>query len=154
MTEDSSLYDRDYVLWSETQVRTLREAGRSGAAHALDWDNLADEIERLARFERRALRSHVGTIVENLLRLQCFDGGARPAWREAILQARLDVELILEESPSLAAEVPGLIDDVTPGVARALDAHPAGRGMVRPGWAATLSTPLTERQVLGGWMPE
>ena len=49
----SDLYDTDFRAWAETQTGLLRDR----FAAALDWDNLADEIEALARNDRREIKS-------------------------------------------------------------------------------------------------
>ena len=52
---DTPLYDADIVLWSEQQAELLRRR----AANALDWENLAEEVEAVGRNELRALHSHL-----------------------------------------------------------------------------------------------
>ncbi|MBV9250089.1 MAG: DUF29 domain-containing protein [Acetobacteraceae bacterium] len=51
----SDLYEEDILAWSEQQVELLRRR----AANALDWDNLAEEIEDVGRSELRAVESHL-----------------------------------------------------------------------------------------------
>ncbi len=41
----SGLYDQDFVRWTEEQAAALRRAKSSN--QALDWENLAEEIESL-----------------------------------------------------------------------------------------------------------
>src|SRR4051812_2482217 len=49
------LYDTDILIWSEGQAEFLRRR----AANALDWDNLAEEIEAVGRSELHAVQSHL-----------------------------------------------------------------------------------------------
>jgi Domain of unknown function DUF29 len=48
-------YDTDILLWSEQQAELLR--ARNG--NAIDWDNLAEEIEAVGRSELHAVISHL-----------------------------------------------------------------------------------------------
>lgn len=64
-TEASDLYERDFYTWSLEQARALRER-RLGA---LDLENLADEVENLAKTEGRALSSYVARILEHFWKL-------------------------------------------------------------------------------------
>ena len=54
-----SLYDTDYVAWLEEQVAHLRP----GASHALDVENVAEELESLMKTERRELRSRLEVLI-------------------------------------------------------------------------------------------
>jgi len=65
-----SRYDTDLLLWSEEQARALRAAAREGSNAPIDWEHVAEEIESLGAAERRALASHIGTVIEHLLKLQ------------------------------------------------------------------------------------
>lgn len=147
-----SLYDQDLVLWSEQQARALRAAAEAGWNAPIDWENVAEEIESLDRFERHALASHIAIIIEHLLRLQ-----ASPAqepvrgWRDTIRRVRREIERLLEESPSLRREVANIIVDET---------APA-RSLVLAKFQDHGEQPLTdidvlaytEAQVLGDWLP-
>ena len=52
---ESGLYDDDILLWSEQQADLLRRR----ASNALDWDNLAEEVEAVGRSELHAVQSHL-----------------------------------------------------------------------------------------------
>lgn len=147
-----SLYDEDLVLWSKEQARALREAARAGWNAPIDWENVAEEIESLGRSDRRALASHIATVIEHLLKLQ-----AAPArdpvrgWMELVRRARREVERLLTESPSLRRELPKMIADELP----------AARKMVEINLHDHAEQPLhaldqltyTEDQILGDWLP-
>jgi len=140
-------------LWSEEQARALRAAAREGSNAPIDWEHVADEIESLGAAERRALASHIGTVIEHLLKLEASPATA-PArgWRDSIRRARRDIEWLLNASRSLRREVGRMIDDETI----------AARSLVLASLADYDDQPLidvvavtySEEQVLGEWMPE
>jgi hypothetical protein len=51
----NDLYAEDILTWSEQQAALLRRR----SANALDWDNLAEEIEDFGRSQLRAVESHL-----------------------------------------------------------------------------------------------
>ena len=52
----SDLYDTDFHEWAETQAALLRRR----AANMLDWDNLTEEFESLAKSDEREVASRRG----------------------------------------------------------------------------------------------
>jgi uncharacterized damage-inducible protein DinB len=71
-----SLYDRDFALWTNDQADALRQH----RAVALDWENLAEEIEALARRDKRAIRSSLENALLHLLKV-AHSGTERPLIR-------------------------------------------------------------------------
>ena len=57
----SGPYDTDIALWSEQQARLLRRhAARKPVNNDdLDWQNIAEEIESLAKSDRREIRNRL-----------------------------------------------------------------------------------------------
>jgi hypothetical protein len=102
MAELRSLYDQDFVAWSKQQAEALRTAARVGSNQSLDWENLAEEIEDLGKSARRELQSQIRRIVRHLLKLQHSPAKEpRRGWAESIVDARAEIEDLLEVSPSL-----------------------------------------------------
>ncbi|WP_230839566.1 DUF29 domain-containing protein [Gloeobacter morelensis] len=56
-------YDEDFHAWAFEQATLLRE----GRLDKLDLENLAEELESLGRFERRALESRLEVLIVHLL---------------------------------------------------------------------------------------
>jgi uncharacterized protein DUF29 len=79
----------------------------------------------------------------------------RNSWRRTIRQARLDIDRILEDSPSLRREVPRLIEKETPRAIQLaildLEEHGEFDQMELP---TIRGGSYTEGQVLGDWFPE
>jgi hypothetical protein len=103
-------YDQDLVLWSREQAAALRAAARGQTNLPIDFENVAEEIESLGRSDRRALASHITTILEHLMKLDASPAHApRAGWRRSVIRARQDIALLLKESPSLRASLPEIV---------------------------------------------
>jgi hypothetical protein len=145
------LYDRDFAAWALDQAARLRRASLDNPT-GLDWENLAEEIEALARSDRRALHAHIRTIAGHLMKLEASPAiDPHAGWRQTILQARWELEVILGESPSLRGSV-------AEAVAREL---PAARKLVTAllaDFGETLRVPIasltyTPEQITSDWWP-
>ena len=113
MSDAADLYDTDFARGAETQARVLRDAAEAGVNVPVDWVNVAEEIESLARADRRTIRSQFETIIEHLLKLQFSPSpGPRRGWQETVRKARHAAEDLLDESPSLRRDVPTMIEAV------------------------------------------
>jgi Domain of unknown function DUF29 len=149
-----SLYHEDIVLWSVEQAHALREAGvaQLNLPSPIDWENVAEEIESLGRSERSALRSHIGVIIEHLMKLEVSPAqDPRRGWIDTVLRERRKIEDVLDDSPSLRREVPDIL----------VAAISRQRRLVLRLLALYEEQPLTalddlnytEEQVLGDWLP-
>jgi hypothetical protein len=148
----SSLYDTDFVRWSREQAEQLRRARDAGSNLDLDWDNLIEEIEGLARSERRELRSDIKVVLEHLAKLALSPARApRRGWEASVAEHRDRIGFNLEDNPSLRPELAKLIEQVWPlarrNAAKALQRH---RERADP----PASCPFTSEQVLDpDWWP-
>jgi hypothetical protein len=61
----TTLYEEDYVLWTEKTAEQLRQKNFT----AVDWENVIEEIESMGRSERQAIVSLLTILVEHLLKL-------------------------------------------------------------------------------------
>ena len=161
MTDLKALYEEDTVAWAENQAAALRAAARGDSNQTLDWENLAEEIDDLAKSQRRALRSQLSRILQHLVKMAHSPANEpRKSWCRSILQARVDVERILEESPRLKREVPRLVANET---RRAIDLaiaeleeHGETGTTDMGGLKARALLDLdayTHDQILGDWLP-
>jgi hypothetical protein len=149
-----SSYDRDFVAWSTQQAEALR-AGARGSNQVIDWQNLAEEIEGLGISQRSALGSQIRRIVLHLLKLEHSSANApRRGWEDSIVDARTEIEDLLERSPSLAQEVGREIAKQTKRAAKLAIRDLGGRGELDAAAIAALqAASYTEEQVLGDWFP-
>ncbi|MSO99995.1 MAG: DUF29 domain-containing protein [Acetobacteraceae bacterium] len=158
--QEASLYDRDFCEWANGQaraVRVLRDATSGqgnlpGALENLDWEHLIEELEDLAGRHRSELRCRIATIAEYLVKLELSqEAGPRPGWRETVRRFRLEIDLLLVQSPSLRREVPGIPEmALMAKVAKNAVETLADLGEVP---ARTTAPTYTEVQILEDWWP-
>jgi hypothetical protein len=161
MTDLKTLYEEDTVAWAENQAAALRAAAQGASNQPLDWENLAEEIEDLSKSIKRAVHSHVRNIIEHLIKLEHSPAlQPRENWRESIQNARIEVEVLLDESPSLKPQVAGIIRDETPRGAKLAIGKLERRSELSPSLADMLKAKsylelfaYTPDQILGDWFP-
>ena len=93
------LYAADFYDWTRAQSAALRRRD----VNDLDYDNLAEEVEALGRRERREIRAHLEVLLIRLLRWKYQPDLRCGRWRGSIAEARHQIELVIEDSPSLAS---------------------------------------------------
>jgi len=98
MKATSSLYDRDTLLWVEDTVTKLRAKDFAN----LDLENLIEEIETLGRSQKKELKSRLLVLLEHLLKRLYVDSSKDyHSWEITIPQQRQQIELEIDDSPSL-----------------------------------------------------
>ena len=70
-------YDTDFALWATEQAHFLKQR----RATALDWDNLAEEVEALAKSDKRTIRSHLENALLHALKLAYWEAERKGATR-------------------------------------------------------------------------
>ena len=153
---DTGLYEEDFVRWTEQQSSALRDAARIGTNLPLDWENLAEEVESSGRTQKHELRSRLGVILEHLLKLKRSPAAdPRSGWMDTIDRERDNVEVLLQDSPSLRGEVARIIAEESPrAVRRARRSLQRHGEIVAPAAILMAGEGFTEEQVLGDWFPE
>ena len=73
----SDLYETDFVSWAEQQADALHRR----AANEIDWENVAEEIEILARSDRRDIHNRLAVICIHLLKWTYQRGLRSRSWR-------------------------------------------------------------------------
>jgi hypothetical protein len=162
----ASLYEQDLDAWALSQAVALRAVGEAAARddeaaellRSLDWENLAEEIEGLARKDRRELGSRLALIVEHLVKLEFSPSvGPRSGCTETVLRERTEIELILQDSPPLRRSMPEFLAKQSDGAirlaARSLELHgdPEAAERVRQ---SRMGTGYDLDDVLGSWLPD
>lgn len=114
---ETDLYREDVFVWLQRQAEALRsrEAGRN----AIDYDNLAEEVDGLAQAVRNKVFSLTSRIIEHLPKLEFVDSPRDYAhWRKDILAFR--GALARNLTPTLRNEVGGELAALTQREARGL----------------------------------
>jgi len=109
----------------------------------------------LGRSLKLGLRSQVVRIIQHLVKLAHSPAlDPRSGWRRTIRQARVEIDLILEDSPSLRPQVPRFIKEETGRAVqlaiRDLEEHDELSRLELP---TLKSATYTEQQVLEDWFP-
>ncbi|MCS6998829.1 MAG: DUF29 domain-containing protein [Aquificaceae bacterium] len=103
------LYDKDFPLWAEINYELLKER----AYELVDWENLLEEIEDMARRHLDSAVSYLAVILEHMYKWDNFreltksgkeKGGL--GWIRSIELARGELEALMEIYPSLKEKVP------------------------------------------------
>jgi len=103
---NTTLYDRDFYTWLNEQAGLLRVGRRS----EFDIENVAEEIECLARGEKRELKSRLKILLIRLLKWQFQPGHRSGSWRHGVTVARMEFADILNDSPSLAPQMQSVVE--------------------------------------------
>jgi Domain of unknown function DUF29 len=153
MSKVGDLYDRDFVLWAEEQAAALRLAKDSKLP--LDWENLAEEIESLGRSQRTGLKSQIRRVLRHLFKLAASPAAdPRGGWHSTIREARVEIDDVLEDSPSLRHEIADIVAKQSRSAAKLaaadLDRHRERADKV---WTQLEQGGFTADQVLGDWFP-
>ena len=90
-------YDGDVHAWAMQQAELIR----LGRFHELDITNLADEVEDVARRERRELVSRLSLVYQHLLKWEHQPGRRTASWARTIREQRRQVDDWLDENRSL-----------------------------------------------------
>jgi uncharacterized protein (DUF58 family) len=91
------LYERDYYTWTLEQGRALR----ARQIEALDWENLAEEVEGLGRSEARELESRLEVLLVHLLKWRYQPRKRSRSWQLTIQEQRQRVARVLDQNPGL-----------------------------------------------------
>ena len=93
----TDLYDRDYYAWANEQATLVR----SRSTNAVDWDNIAEELESLGKQQRSELLSRYEVLLVHLLKWLYQPQKRSRSWRLTITTQRDRILEHLESSPSL-----------------------------------------------------
>jgi hypothetical protein len=104
---EKPLYERDFCLWVEEQVRLLKD----GRIEQLDIDNLVEEIEDLGIGEKKAVKSNLVIVLLHLLKYQFQRRRRSWSWRASIVEHRQRLRDDLRTSPSLRGHAEGVFDE-------------------------------------------
>ncbi len=98
LEQSVTLYDVDFFDWTQRTAQLIRE----GRLHEIDAEHVAEEIEDMGKRDRREIRSRLTVLVMHLLRWQLQpERRQSSSWRATIVEQRMQLTLVLNDSPSL-----------------------------------------------------
>ena len=95
----SNLYRADFYGWANDQAAALKRRD----PQALDWENLAEELESLGKTEARELYNRYVVVLTHLLKWAYQPEKRTRSWRNTIANQRSALRKHLAENPSLKA---------------------------------------------------
>lgn len=98
-------YEEDGFLWHQEQVALLR----AGRFEELDLENVIVEMEDMGNEKRNALMSSYRVLMHHLLKWEFQPKMRSMSWLSSISRERVNIEVRLEESPSLRGKRSALI---------------------------------------------
>jgi Domain of unknown function DUF29 len=98
-------YDTDFYAWTQAQAAALR----AGTWGDVDQERLAEEIEDVGKSERRAVISHLRVLLTHLLKWERQPQRRSDSWVHSMGNAQVEVQTILDQSPSLYPELPAFV---------------------------------------------
>jgi len=101
MTTATDVYKQDFHAWTQQQATLLR----TGELAELDSEHLAEELESMGGSERQALSSRLTELLMHLLKWKYQPERRGNSWLSSINKQRIGIEILLEESPSLKAQL-------------------------------------------------
>jgi uncharacterized protein DUF29 len=99
--------DDDFYAWLLHQARTLRRI--ADKVPSLDCEEIAEELEGMARSDEHAVQSFLEVLLTHLLKWRYQPNRRTRSWRVSIQNARSDVQDRLADSPSLRTRLPTLV---------------------------------------------
>ncbi|MEH2115922.1 DUF29 domain-containing protein [Nostoc sp.] len=93
----SATYKADFNLWIQQTTQLLR----LHRWHEVDVEHLIEEVEGLGKNERRAIASQLTRLLLHLLKWQYQPQRRSDSWLDSITDSRTQIELAIEDSPSL-----------------------------------------------------
>ena len=103
----STLYETDFNVWIQENITLLKQS----RFNEIDADHLIEELEDMAKKDRRELMSRFIILIADLLKWQYQVTHRSNSWRSSIDENRVQIELLLDDVPSLKADFSEVIKD-------------------------------------------
>ncbi|MBF0606586.1 MAG: DUF29 domain-containing protein [Magnetococcales bacterium] len=99
------LYEVDFYQWAFRNADLLRQ----GRFAEIDLENIIEELESMARNNKRELLSRLKVLIMHLLKWQYQPKRRSESWRTTIRDQRDEIKFLLEDSPSLKYNIETVI---------------------------------------------
>jgi hypothetical protein len=120
-------YDTDILLWSERQGELLRRraAGELVNEAEMDWPNIAEEIEDVARSQLHAVETLLVQALRNMLKADAWPlSHDAPSWRADAIDSRRQARRRFVPSMRQRLDVAGLYADALAAIPETIDGQP------------------------------
>jgi hypothetical protein len=101
-------YDEDFFAWT----REVAQALRSGTIDPTNIEHVAEEIEDMGKRDRRELLSRLEVLLVHLIKCEIQPSRRSPSWLATIREQRSQIELLLQDSPSLVGEATARLNEI------------------------------------------
>ena len=93
------LYEKDFYLWVLENLKLLKNR----EFEFVDWENLLEEIEDMARRHFESVISYMAVIMEHLYKWETFRENEYMGshWKKSINTARMQIADLFDDNPSL-----------------------------------------------------
>src|SRR3954452_12855834 len=106
LTRNAAGYDADFVVGLEEHARRARR----GDTESLDLENIAEELEGMARSDRREIRNRLIVLLVHLLKHKFQPRRRSRGWRATIAEQRQRIATVIDDSPSLQPFPASILD--------------------------------------------
>ncbi len=97
----NATYEKDFYAWLNKSAELLRR----GKFSELDLEQIAEELEGMARSDKRQLINRFAVLLAHLLKWQYQPEQRSKSWERTIREQRKRISLLLDDSPSLKYEI-------------------------------------------------
>ncbi|MES0337938.1 MAG: DUF29 domain-containing protein [Candidatus Magnetobacterium sp. LHC-1] len=99
------LYEVDFYQWAFHNADLLRQ----GRFSEIDLENIIEELESMARRDRRELFNRLAVLIMHLLKWQYQPSRRSESWSTTIGNQRTEIDSLLADSPSLKYNIEPVI---------------------------------------------
>ncbi|MCK5521825.1 MAG: DUF29 domain-containing protein [Thiomargarita sp.] len=100
-------YEKDFYIWLMANAELLRQRRLT----EIDLDNIAEELESMAKRDKRELLNRLKVLLMHLLKWQFQADKRTISWKSTINEQREQVYLVLVDSPSLKYQLTERLQD-------------------------------------------
>ena len=97
----STDHDTDFLVWTDAQIALLR----SRQFDRLDLEHIIEELESMARAERREFKHRIEQLTMHLLKCKLQPDHISGSWLGTIYEQRRGIADLIEEMPSLKPQL-------------------------------------------------
>lgn len=94
-------HESDFLVWTSAQIELLR----AKQFDRLDLENIIEELESMARAERREFKHRIEQLIMHLLKCKLQPDHISGSWLGTIYEQRRSITDLLKEMPSLKPQL-------------------------------------------------